>query len=168
MRYSGLNEAEYNFYKKRAANNTPLKRLATPEEVAKAIIFLCSEKAARITGQILKVDGGKSLTSAGFAHWYGADLMNRRFEANSTSPIAYFTKKIKDKFLNPLDGLKPGSHEWINEVQKSNWATHLEDAHIKVTNSYTKLNPDEEKLAHYVNMHEEGGAENPIKAKRIS
>ena len=38
----------------------PLKRAGTVEEVAQAIVFLASEKASFITGQILGVDGGKS------------------------------------------------------------------------------------------------------------
>jgi NAD(P)-dependent dehydrogenase (short-subunit alcohol dehydrogenase family) len=37
----------------------PLKRLAHPEEVAAAIVFLASVNASFITGQILGVDGGK-------------------------------------------------------------------------------------------------------------
>lgn len=37
---------------------TPLNRLGTPEDAANAILFLASEKAAFITGQILSVDGG--------------------------------------------------------------------------------------------------------------
>jgi len=36
----------------------PLKRMATPEEVASAVAFLASEEAAYITGAILPVDGG--------------------------------------------------------------------------------------------------------------
>ena len=38
--------------------STPLGRLGTPEEVAKAIAFLLSDDAGFITGQILGVDGG--------------------------------------------------------------------------------------------------------------
>jgi NAD(P)-dependent dehydrogenase (short-subunit alcohol dehydrogenase family) len=38
----------------------PLKRAGTVEEIAEAIVFLASEKASFITGQILGVDGGKS------------------------------------------------------------------------------------------------------------
>ena len=37
---------------------TPLCRMGTPEEVAHAVCFLASGKAAFITGQILGVDGG--------------------------------------------------------------------------------------------------------------
>jgi len=37
---------------------TPLGRLAEPEEVAAAIVFLASPAAAMITGHTLPVDGG--------------------------------------------------------------------------------------------------------------
>jgi len=36
----------------------PMGRFGYPEEVAEAIVWLCSEKASFITGQILGVDGG--------------------------------------------------------------------------------------------------------------
>ena len=38
--------------------NTPLGRFGTPEDVAGAVRFLCSEEAAFITGEVLLVDGG--------------------------------------------------------------------------------------------------------------
>ncbi len=40
------------------AEETPLGRLGTPEEVAKTIYFLASEDASFITGQVLGVNGG--------------------------------------------------------------------------------------------------------------
>lgn len=40
---------------------TPLKRIAEPEELAKAILFLASDDASYITGELLVVDGGYSL-----------------------------------------------------------------------------------------------------------
>jgi NAD(P)-dependent dehydrogenase (short-subunit alcohol dehydrogenase family) len=41
-------------------NAVPLKRLGTPEEIARSVAFLASEDAAFITGQELVVDGGLS------------------------------------------------------------------------------------------------------------
>ncbi len=38
----------------------PARRSGTPEEIAGAIVFLASDQAAFVTGQILSVDGGKS------------------------------------------------------------------------------------------------------------
>ena len=40
------------------AEETPLGRLGTSEEVAEALLFLASEKASYITGQVLGVNGG--------------------------------------------------------------------------------------------------------------
>ena len=37
---------------------TPLGRMGTPEEIASAVVFLASEEASYITGQVLAVDGG--------------------------------------------------------------------------------------------------------------
>jgi 3-oxoacyl-[acyl-carrier protein] reductase len=38
--------------------NTPLARLGTPEDVAVAVRFLCSDEASFVTGEVLLVDGG--------------------------------------------------------------------------------------------------------------
>lgn len=43
------------------AAQTPLGRLGTPQDVAEAICFLASDKAAFITGQVLGADGGFSV-----------------------------------------------------------------------------------------------------------
>lgn len=39
----------------------PMRRLGLPEDIAKVAVFLASEDAAYITGQVLTVDGGLSL-----------------------------------------------------------------------------------------------------------
>jgi len=44
-----------------ATRNTPLRRFATPDEIADAAVFLASDKARYITGQTLFVDGGYTL-----------------------------------------------------------------------------------------------------------
>ena len=38
--------------------NTPLGRLGSPEDVAGAVRFLCSDEASFVTGEVLLVDGG--------------------------------------------------------------------------------------------------------------
>jgi 3-oxoacyl-[acyl-carrier protein] reductase len=40
------------------AAQTPLRRLATPEDVAGPVLFLASEWSRFVTGQTLLVDGG--------------------------------------------------------------------------------------------------------------
>ncbi|MDD5075903.1 MAG: SDR family oxidoreductase, partial [Sphaerochaetaceae bacterium] len=41
--------------------NIPLGRIGTPEEVAKAVLFLASGDASYITGQVIAVDGGMAM-----------------------------------------------------------------------------------------------------------
>ena len=38
-----------------------MNRLGEPEEIAEAVVFLCSDRASFITGQILSVDGGAAV-----------------------------------------------------------------------------------------------------------
>jgi 3-oxoacyl-[acyl-carrier protein] reductase len=38
--------------------NIPLKRMGTPEDIARVVAFLCSDDANYITGQVIPVDGG--------------------------------------------------------------------------------------------------------------
>jgi 3-oxoacyl-[acyl-carrier protein] reductase len=40
---------------------TPMRRLATPEDVAHAYLFLASDEASFISGQVIEVDGGLTL-----------------------------------------------------------------------------------------------------------
>ena len=46
-------------FEAQVATATPLRRLGTPEEVAEAVWWLCSEAASFVTGQTLTVDGGR-------------------------------------------------------------------------------------------------------------
>ncbi len=47
---------------KRALTGTPLKRIGEPEEIAGAAVYLASKAGAYMTGQILVVDGGATVT----------------------------------------------------------------------------------------------------------
>ena len=45
----------------RAVSETVLGRLADPHDVANAVVFLCSERARHITGEVVRVDGGQCM-----------------------------------------------------------------------------------------------------------
>jgi len=45
----------------------PLGRWGRPEEIAAATVFLCSSAAAFITGEVLVIDGGQTISSSGEA-----------------------------------------------------------------------------------------------------
>ena len=47
--------------RERALRESALGRMGEPEDVAHAVLFLCSERARYITGAVLNVDGGQSL-----------------------------------------------------------------------------------------------------------
>ena len=41
----------------------PVRRLGTPEDVAQAVLFLVSDEASFITGQIININGGYLMDS---------------------------------------------------------------------------------------------------------
>jgi len=51
--------------RERYEERIPLHRLGTPEDCAAAAVFLCSDAAAYLTGEILVVDGGLTIQQAG-------------------------------------------------------------------------------------------------------
>jgi 3alpha(or 20beta)-hydroxysteroid dehydrogenase len=46
----------------RRLRNTPLGRLQTPDDIARAVLFVVSDDAAMITGSMITVDGGAALS----------------------------------------------------------------------------------------------------------
>ena len=58
---AGMNQYRDETYLSRVKNETPLNRLGQPDDVAKACIFLSTEESSFITGQLIVVDGGRSL-----------------------------------------------------------------------------------------------------------
>jgi len=51
---------------RKAAALSPLGRVGRPRDMAETVAFLCSDRAAYITGATIVVDGGMTVT-------YGAD-----------------------------------------------------------------------------------------------
>jgi 7-alpha-hydroxysteroid dehydrogenase len=45
---------------------TPLHRIADPEEIAAAVLFLASPAGAFLTGKVLEVDGGGDIPTLDF------------------------------------------------------------------------------------------------------
>ncbi|KMK66756.1 SDR family NAD(P)-dependent oxidoreductase [Puniceibacterium sp. IMCC21224] len=52
---------EHSEYRAEIEAHTPLGRIAAPVELAEAVQFLCSEAAGFMTGQIMTLDGGRTL-----------------------------------------------------------------------------------------------------------
>jgi NAD(P)-dependent dehydrogenase (short-subunit alcohol dehydrogenase family) len=42
----------------RLAGANPMRRLGTPDDIARVVVFLCSDAAAYVNGQVIHVDGG--------------------------------------------------------------------------------------------------------------
>ncbi|HEX6984737.1 MAG TPA: SDR family oxidoreductase [Planctomycetaceae bacterium] len=51
-------EGAGSYWQERVIRETPLRRWGTPEDIAKAARFLCSDDAAFVTGQVFNVNGG--------------------------------------------------------------------------------------------------------------
>jgi len=54
-----LNENFQNMFLK----NTPIKRMAEPEEIAQAVVYFATDAAAYTTGQVMAVAGGFGLAT---------------------------------------------------------------------------------------------------------
>ena len=45
----------------RLAEANPTRRLGTPDDIARVVVFLCSDASAYVNGQVLHVDGGHQI-----------------------------------------------------------------------------------------------------------
>ncbi|OMJ67740.1 hypothetical protein SteCoe_35019 [Stentor coeruleus] len=149
-------------------SKNPLHKIARVDEIVRAIVFLASKKAAKITGQILVVDGGDQLTSSLFTHWLGAGKMNAKFLPNGADTFkqisAWFEKNI-ERFKKPTK-----NEIWVKGVAgKSNWFTNLADAHYKIGDFYNKIDGEDHVLGALVQLKDDDGhiytAEHPKPAR---
>ena len=153
LRYSGISESEYNNFRKRVEKNIPLQKMAFPDDIAKAVLFLCSKRSQKITGQVIKVDGGRSLTSSGFVSWKGSKNMNSRFEPDGydiKTNVQNFVGKVKQVINaqgNANTNRFPVTPEEIDRmINVSNWSTRLAEAHQKLNADYKPLDQNDEFL----------------------
>jgi NAD(P)-dependent dehydrogenase (short-subunit alcohol dehydrogenase family) len=54
----GMNDEQIKAFEAEAASKTPLGRSGTPDEIARAVVFLASDESSYMTGAELFVDGG--------------------------------------------------------------------------------------------------------------
>ena len=131
FRYLNISESEIEYFNKKMGKNIPLGRIARPDDITKVIAFLASERSAKITGQIIKVDGGRSLTSSGYVHYKGMQNMNTRFEPDAEKAIYWASNlfnfnKNKQPPKNENDLIK-----FIDDkINESNFSTKSDDAYM--------------------------------------
>jgi NAD(P)-dependent dehydrogenase (short-subunit alcohol dehydrogenase family) len=155
LRYSGISDAEYNLFKTKVEKNIPIGRMAFPDDIAKAVLFLCSKRSQKITGQVIKVDGGRSLTSSGFVAWKGSKNMNSRFEPDgydfktNVKNIFGRMKNIINTETNSINRFPSSPEEIDRLINESNWSTRLSEAHQKLNADYKPLDQNDEFLEQY-------------------
>ena len=60
-RRGGMGDEQYSAFLTRAKDTHPLGRPGQADEVAALIVFLASERASFITGETIRVDGGRHI-----------------------------------------------------------------------------------------------------------
>ena len=162
FRYVKVSEDEINYFNKKMESNIPLGRIAEVDDIVKVIIFLASKRSSKITGQIIKVDGGRSLTSSGYFHYKGIQNMNTKFEPDSVNIKKllgnYFKNEEKklDKPITDEEKLKKFIRETISQ---SNFTTRDERAHFNINSNYYKVKENDSRLT---NIYLKGSVPNTL------
>ena len=144
LRYINISENEIKEFNKKMEKNIPLGRIAEGDDIVKVIIFLASKRSKKITGQIIKVDGGRGLTSSGYVHYKGLFNMNSKIEPDKdiilqSGDICYNLcekNKIMDKPITDKNELKKFVEKTI---KNSNFSTRNMEAFYNVKNDYYQV-----------------------------
>ena len=148
LRLVQVPEPEIEYFNKKMEKNIPLGRIARPDDITKAIAFLASQRSKNITGQIIKVDGGRALTSSGYIHYKGMNNMNARFEPDGEKAISWFENifNFSKKTTTDIPKDEKELKKYIEQkIKESNFSTNLEDAH-KNNSSYKSVDINDQKL----------------------
>lgn len=148
LRLVQVPESEIDYFNKKMEKDIPLGRIARPDDITKVIAFLASDRSKNITGQIIKVDGGRSLTSSGYVHYKGMKNMNSRFEPDGEKATSWFESlfKLDGKNIDDIPKDEKELKKFINQkIKESNFSTNLEDAH-KNNSSYKSVDINDQKL----------------------
>ena len=141
FRYIRIPESDIDYFNKNMEKNIPLGRIARPDDVTKVIVFLASERSKKITGQIIKVDGGRSLTSSGYIHYKGRDNMNTRFEPDAEKLFSWIKNLIPFNPFNKKEEPPKDEKElnkYIDEkISESYFSNPL--GHTDLINSYKEV-----------------------------
>ena len=135
LRYVHVPESEISYFNKSMEKNIPLGRIARPDDITKVIVFLASERSKKITGQIIKVDGGRSLTSSGYVHYRGRDNMNTRFEPDSEKFYSWFTNLMPFTKNNVPPKDQKELIKYIEDKMNESYFSK-ESGHTDLVNSY--------------------------------
>ena len=174
LRYVQANEKENALMEEKMKKNVPLGRVAHPSDPAKAIVFLCSKRAESITGQVIKVDGGRNLTSSGYVHYKGYYNMNSRFEPddenlwNKYNIFNYFKKEEKnimkkvenmndkelDNFIKKAISESNFSHDLIDEEENQSSNLNIKKKIEKISETYEENVEENEENNNFQNNNE--------------
>ena len=151
LRYVNVSDAEISQFEKKMEKNIPMGRMALPEDIVKVVSFLASQRSSKITGQVIRVDGGRGLTSSGYVHYRGMKNMNFRFEPDGVNMAEWFGSVGKmftgEKDVVPIqDAMK--LKQFIDEkIRMSNFSTRDSDAHTTINANYKNIEGNDDKLA---------------------
>ena len=143
LRYIKIEKEEIKIFNKKMEKNIPLGRIAEGEDIVKVIIFLASKRSKKITGQIIKVDGGRSLTSSGYIHYKGMLNMNSKLEPDGekiNKDKLYSVLNNKNEIMDKPITNKSELKQFVeNTIKKSNFSTRNMEAFLNVKNTYYRL-----------------------------
>ena len=153
LRFLKIDNTEIEKFNKKMEKYIPMGRIARPDDITKVIAFLASNRSKNITGQIIRVDGGRGLTSSGYVHYKGMFNMNSRFEPDGEK------KQLSNLFglgnfigfgINKKEEIPKDEKElkkFINDkIKESNFSTNLNDAFNQNNPSYKIVDNNDQRL----------------------